>query len=352
MTPFEARILLDLQPDPTEDELRSAYRSMLRAWHPDRFPEGSDLSGVSTGRTRSIIEAFHVLRDDVAARVDAGAAPGCPPAARALPERARDPLHFTGPTPEKAVSRPQDPPRRNRDRSWAAALALTTALAAVVALVMVRGGGPVEAASPPVGQAAAYGSTDGSASAPTSVQGVERVAAPVARYSMTIGSFRDLDRAMTVVERVRRGAPGVWATTVPVEVEGTVFQRVLVGFSRDQESLDGLVETVSAVLGEDPGRWIQRDAGLVLCLSEAGDLEEARDLMAALSQMGISSYAVGVESPGGEPTVRVCTGSFDKPAEADYLKRTLLSQGFDPSLEPRTGEPLHSSYPLPPATTP
>lgn len=351
MRPTEARILLGLREAPTEEELLTAYRAMLRAWHPDRFPQGSDLREVSNQRTRSIIEAFRVLRNELASRQELGDPPEGPGAGTDNSKRPRNPLRFDGPTPEKVIPQEELRPDRTGYRSWAAAAVLIAVLVTTAGLALARGGGPVEAAVLPTGQTNAQVSTESTeredsrpaleprpATLPSAPE--QPGATRVARYSMAIGAFRDLDRAMTVVERVRLGAPEVWATTVPVAVGESVFHRILVGFTVDQDALAPVTQRVSDVLGEDPDEWILREAGLALCLSEDGSLREARDLMAGLSERGISSFAVRVQSSDGESEVRVCSGSFDDPSEAAYLQGALQRQGFDASLEPRVGEPV------------
>jgi cell division septation protein DedD len=356
MRPGEARVLLGLEGDANEEELRTAYRSMLRIWHPDRFPEDSDLKDVAHERTRSIIEAFRVLQEAVPEIVALDAAPGCPPAAREPADRGRDPLHFSGPTPEKAVATPKAPERPARYRRWAAALVLTAGGVGAGLFGIASAGDAVETVPSLTGSAAAgmaaadgvageasAGASSSAAPAPEgSTAEVPRAAAslPVARYSVAIAAFRDLDRAMTVVERVRRGAPGVWTTTVPIEVDGTVFHRILVGFSPDRASLDGVVERVSAALREDPGPWILRDAGLTLCLADNATVADARAVMLRLAESGVVSFAVRAGPDGSEAGVRVCSGSFSGPGDAVYLQLELVDLGFEPVLEVRVGVPI------------
>ena len=112
------------------------------------------------------------------------------------------------------------------------------------------------------------------------------------------------------------------------------------GFAEDQAVLEQVVDSVSAVLEEDPGQWILRETGFTLCLSDGTSLQEARQLVTNLDQRGISSFVLRAPSSTGETGVRVCSGSFDGPSEADYLRQALIREGFDPSLEPRSGEPV------------
>jgi len=340
MRPAEARILLGLRDAPSEEELLTAYRAMLRAWHPDRFPQGSDLHEVSNQRTRSIIEAFEVLQHELTARRELGLPPHVERAVTDDAKRPRDPLRFDGPTPEKTVPHLNTSSDRARLRPRTAAAVLALVVSSASVLVLARGGAPVEGAVLPSVQAT---SDVAPASEESQLAADDRMQPPppaVARYSMAIGAFRDRNRAMTVVERLGEQAPGVWATTVPVQVDETVFHRILVGFTNDRDALDRVVEDVSSVLGQDPAQWILREASFALCLSDGGSLQDARRLVTGLNQRGISSFALRILSSNGEAGVRVCSGSFAGPSEADYLKQALIREGFNPSLEPRLGEPV------------
>ena len=351
MRPSEARILLGLRDEPSEEELLTAYRAMLRAWHPDRFPKGSDLHEVSNQRTRSIIEAFQLLSDELTARQELGVESHGPGTAADDAKRPRDPLRFDGPTPEKTVPHVDASSDRVRSRPWAAAAALVVVLSGAGVLVLARGGVPVEGAVLPSVQATADVSSPAPVASgivsdvPVSANGSDDSMEPptvrVARYSMAIGAFRDRNRAMTVVEQLGERAPNVWTTTVPVRVGETVFHRILVGFTDDRDVLGRVVEQVSSVLGEDPGPWIMREAGLALCLSGGGSLQEARQRVAELDHLGISAFVLRVPSTDREARIRVCSGSFEAASEADHLKETLARAGFDAFLEPRVGEPVY-----------
>ena len=350
MRPAEARILLGLRGEPSEEELLTAYRAMLRAWHPDRFTQGSDLLEVSNQRTRSIIEAFAVLQDELTARKGVGRSPQGTRALADDAKRPRDPLRFDGPTPEKADRRADSSTSPVRSRRWAAVALLAVVLSGAGVVALARGGAPVEGAVLPSAQAAgdvelpALVEAERESEVPNSGFVSDNTEAPVtasiATYSVAIGAFRDRNRAMTVVRQLTQQAPGVWTTTVPVRVGETVFHRILVGFADDQKLLEQVVETVGPVLEEDPRQWILREAGLTLCLSDGDSLQEARRLVTGLNQRGISSFALKVPLSEGEAGIRVCSGSFDGPSEADYLRQALIREGFDPSLEPRLGEPV------------
>ena len=58
----EARRLLGIDAAATEDELKAAYRTALKVWHPDRTHGDAALASEALGRTQRIIDAYALLR--------------------------------------------------------------------------------------------------------------------------------------------------------------------------------------------------------------------------------------------------------------------------------------------------
>ncbi len=79
MNDDEARGLLSVEATATPGELKSAYRRMLKRWHPDRFAPDSPWFSEAVQRTQLINEAYRFLeghRADQRVRTDvAGAEP-------------------------------------------------------------------------------------------------------------------------------------------------------------------------------------------------------------------------------------------------------------------------------------
>ena len=61
MTVQEARSVLDVSEEASSDDTRTAYRNLVKQWHPDH-PELSGESELALSRMREIIEAYRVLR--------------------------------------------------------------------------------------------------------------------------------------------------------------------------------------------------------------------------------------------------------------------------------------------------
>jgi hypothetical protein len=335
MTRDEALTLLGLTADCSADEMGAAYRWMVQAWHPDRLPPSSDRRAVATARTRSIIEAFEVLREKKIAAEVAG--PEDPIATRGPRDSGRTPLQFSELSPEKVV--PEPPEQGPRFRShYGLLLAAFVVLGGVTAtMVWARASDPVRETVLDPGRGVDNQSTSAAAvtlpAAPTPV--VEPESDPLVRYSVSIGAFRDRARAMALLGQLQSEAPRVWMTIVPVDVSGIVFHRVLVGFADHPGFLDPIIDKVSMALGENPESWILRDAVFTLCVSEATSVADAETVMERMAAHDILPFSLR----SMEGSVRVCAGAFARAEEADHLRSTLLAAGFAPDLTPPLGDP-------------
>lgn len=65
MTILEALKVLEMPTPFTKIELRSGYRNALMVWHPDRFPENTELLLKANRKTQEINEAFTLLSDAI-----------------------------------------------------------------------------------------------------------------------------------------------------------------------------------------------------------------------------------------------------------------------------------------------
>ena len=70
---------LDLRPEASTAEIKTAYRDLAKVWHPDRFSNDSSLQEKAQKRLQSINEAYEALRDyDPTKAVDAAPRGGQP----------------------------------------------------------------------------------------------------------------------------------------------------------------------------------------------------------------------------------------------------------------------------------
>ncbi|MBI5655509.1 MAG: J domain-containing protein [Geobacter sp.] len=59
--------ILGLKPDATSQEVRRAYRELVRVWHPDRFGDDLHLQQLAQEKLKEINEAYRVVKVDLAA---------------------------------------------------------------------------------------------------------------------------------------------------------------------------------------------------------------------------------------------------------------------------------------------
>ncbi|HEY6223163.1 MAG TPA: J domain-containing protein, partial [Gemmatimonadales bacterium] len=78
---MQAYGVLGLAPGATPDEVKTAYRDLVKVWHPDRFPDSERLREKAQRQLQLYNEAYELLRDRaVAAPVPVGTpSPVTPP---------------------------------------------------------------------------------------------------------------------------------------------------------------------------------------------------------------------------------------------------------------------------------
>lgn len=54
--------LLGISPDASAEEIRQAYKSRLKYFHPDRHQENAVLQKVATDKTRQVVEAYELIQ--------------------------------------------------------------------------------------------------------------------------------------------------------------------------------------------------------------------------------------------------------------------------------------------------
>jgi len=105
--------ILGLKPDATHQEVRRAYRELVRVWHPDRFGDDLHLQQVAQEKLKEINEAYRVVKVDLATRPrpeprqNAAAQTFAKPAPTPPPEDEKAaPLHRSAPPPRQPALSP------------------------------------------------------------------------------------------------------------------------------------------------------------------------------------------------------------------------------------------------------
>ena len=141
MTRAEALRIFDLDDRRTQEEVRAAYRELVKVWHPDRFANDPGLRAKADRRLQDINRAYAVLQD--------GAETVEPPPEPTPPPDAATPPHAT------TLHSPAHPAPRRADQSirarWSLALLVAVGLligAAVVGTVLMIVGPTQQAPAP------------------------------------------------------------------------------------------------------------------------------------------------------------------------------------------------------------
>jgi hypothetical protein len=167
--------------------------------------------------------------------------------------------------------------------------------------------------------------------APTRVTGV-------AAYSVTIAAHRAAEFAETQVAALRRTVPEVVFTSVPVEVQGDVFYRVLAGAAVDSTAAVQVADSVAGALDTSASGWIVRSTPLAFLLGEHDDLEEAELHSEELSDQGLPAYVLALDFSDGSVRYRVYSGAYADEAEASQLAELLEGREVgEVRLTDRTG---------------
>lgn len=104
----EALRVLDLPPGASEKEIRAGYRTMVKVWHPDRFPGDEPLQKTAEARLKEINAAFQLLRTLPAPKRPAEPSTPQPQASARTAEPARTAAN-SGPQPSQGPQAGQAP---------------------------------------------------------------------------------------------------------------------------------------------------------------------------------------------------------------------------------------------------
>jgi hypothetical protein len=267
------------------------------------------------------------LRDAApAGRRDAGA--GSEPAARIE----------SGAEAARVRTQPSNRPKGGA-RAWAIAGVGITGILIAVALL-----GPIDfrgSAASPAGEAtpAAVAAPPAGSPLPTPTPPVAEVA-PLMEFSVALGSYRNGGSAARRARVVGGLLPGVVVLSVPVEIGGAVYHRVLAGPARDSADAARLAGEIARRGGLDRSGWILRATPRAFRLDEMGDPAAARERADAFTASGVPAYVLAVAYEDGSTRYRVYAGAYADEMEASYLAGLLRERGITTAtLSDRTGRP-------------
>ncbi len=151
---------------------------------------------------------------------------------------------------------------------------------------------------------------------------------PTQAYSVGVAAYTDLDAARARARGVD-AVEGAFGVVAPVNLDGTVFYRVLAGPATDSLEAAALAERLAAAGTLGAGDWVVRHTPLAFHLGEMGDPETARQRVEALEAMGIPAYVLAVDYQDRQVRYRVYAGAYAHEAEAEYLLGRMEAQGLN-----------------------
>jgi hypothetical protein len=161
---------------------------------------------------------------------------------------------------------------------------------------------------------------------------------PPAAWAVTVEAHADREAAWSSRRVLEEAVPDQLWITVPVEVEGTVYHRVLFGTASDWSAARALQEEVAERTGRSPASWISRPTRLAYRLDERAGLADARARVSELRSRGIPAYVLAVTYADGSERFRVYAGGFAEADEAGVLGEWLGEAGVSGAeLVERTG---------------
>jgi len=164
---------------------------------------------------------------------------------------------------------------------------------------------------------------------------------PAGDYSLTLGSFPDREGAVARLqaEALSRQRSDLLFIVSPVELDGEVYHRLLVGPARDSGAAALRADLASTLTREDPSSWIARPTPLAFHLGSFASLEEARSSAQSFQSLNVPAYVLRVPPAGaGEHRFHVWAGAYADPQEASYLRRVLGVDDVRAPLVRRRGE--------------
>ena len=183
----------------------------------------------------------------------------------------------------------------------------------------------------------AQGSPTAAAPAASASGGFEP-GAPMAAYSLTLGSYGQAAVARLQAEALGAQRDDILFVVAPVEVNGEVLHRLLAGVAADPGAVE-LRQSLSATLTEeDPASWVVRATPLAFLLGSYLSLAEARTRALELQAVEVPAYVLTTAGADGRARYDVWAGAYANEREASYMRRVLGVDEVAAPLMERKGE--------------
>ena len=245
-------------------------------------------------------------------------------------ERASAPsLRMLDPTPSPApTARLTSQDRAGRDRRRRRLLMTMAVTAGVLAVAVGLRGLTATTAAP-----------DAEIDAATVVPQDAEPIPPELRFSLGVGSYTDRTRAESALVELAAAVPEVSWYLSPVEIDGTVYHRVLGGLAPDSASAEALASRLDQNPDVGQDGWIIRDTRMVIDLGEAPDRAQAEAESDRLRALGVPAYVARVAYSDDTFRYRIYAGGYADTDETSHLLAMSASLGLDAAASPRMGSP-------------
>jgi hypothetical protein len=157
-------------------------------------------------------------------------------------------------------------------------------------------------------------------------------------YFLTLGLYAE-GVALLQAEQLGQRRPDLLFVVSPVEVDGQVLERLMVGETVDSTA-SALKASLARTLTSEAPDWLVRPGPLSYHLGTYETLEAADARLVELHGLDVPAFLLRQPVPSGADRFDVWAGAYADAAEAAYLGRTLNVQGIVPILVRRTGELL------------
>lgn len=158
-----------------------------------------------------------------------------------------------------------------------------------------------------------------------------RIVSPHHVWHLALGSYTDARAAAGMAERLDREHPDLAVVVAPVEVDGTVFHRVLAGPLADSTSAAALAAHLDggAHAAADP---VVRAAPLAFLVGEASERAAAQRRLQVLRELDLPAHLLSARRSDGSTLYRVYVGAYEGGDEAAWMASRLEERNVGNAL--------------------